>query len=84
MDQFLGFSNNLSDETYISAASIAMIVLAVIFAIVLIIMAVIFKRKRDARKAEEKMIRLNTEYKARNEPEFSGISMLGGNVVHWK
>ena len=61
-----------------------MIVLAIIFAILLAIVAIIFKRKRDARKAEEKMIRLNNEYKARNEPEFSGISMLGKNAVHWK
>ena len=59
------------------AGTIALITLSIIFIVILVVLAFIFKRKRDTRKAEERMIKLNEEMKEKNEPLLQGISILG-------
>ena len=61
------------------AGTIALITLSIIFILILVVLAFIFfKRKRDTRKAEERMIQLNEEMKTKNEePLLQGISILG-------
>ena len=58
-------------------ATIAIIVLSVIAFGVILILVSIWGRKREARKAEMKMMKLNQEYLERQEKRSEGISLIG-------
>ena len=58
-------------------ATIAIIVFSVIAFGVILILVSIWGRKREARKAEMKMMKLNQEYLERQEKRSEGISLIG-------
>ena len=60
-----------------SAATIAIIVFSVIAFAMILILVSIWGRKREARKAEMKMIERDKEYQKRTEQKYEGISLIG-------